>query len=49
MKTLRLIMGDQLCLDINALEDLDPDQDLVLMAEVEDEIIAVKHDKQKLS
>ncbi len=48
MKTLRLIMGDQLSRDISALADLDPDHDLVLMVEVEDEITAVKHHKQKI-
>ena len=48
MKTLRLIMGDQLSQDISALEDLDPDHDLVLMAELQDEITAVKHHKQKI-
>jgi len=48
LKTLRLIMGDQLSRDISTLADLDPDHDLVLMVEVEEEITAVKHHKQKI-
>ena len=48
MKTLRLITGDQLSRDISALEDIDPGNDLVFMAEIEDEITSVQHHKQKI-
>lgn len=48
MKTLRLIMGDQLSREISSLDDIDSGNDLVLMAELEDEITSVKHHKQKI-
>jgi deoxyribodipyrimidine photolyase-related protein len=38
MKTLRLVLGDQLSRDLPSLEDLDPAKDLVLMAEVMSEV-----------
>ena len=49
MKTLRLIMGDQLSRDISALENLDPGNDLVLMVETLDEATSVRHHKQKIA
>ena len=48
MKTLRLILGDQLTDSIAALDDDDPTHDTVLMAEVADETVYVPHHKQKL-
>jgi deoxyribodipyrimidine photolyase-related protein len=48
MKTLRLILGDQLTDGIAALRDADPACDVVLMAEAADETTYVPHHKQKL-
>ena len=49
MKTLRLVLGDQLSRDLPSLTDLDPDKDLVLMAEVMSEVTYVKHHKRKIA
>ena len=46
---LRLVLGDQLSDGLSALRDLDPDRDIVLMAEVRDEATYVKHHKQKIA
>jgi deoxyribodipyrimidine photolyase-related protein len=48
MKTLRLVLGDQLCRTISALRDMDHTRDVVFMAEVHDETTYVPHHKQKL-
>ena len=48
MKTLRLVLGDQLSLQISALRGLDCEHDVVLMAEVADEATAVKRHQQKI-
>jgi deoxyribodipyrimidine photolyase-related protein len=48
MKTLRLVLGDQLCRTISALRDVDHTRDVVFMAEVHDETTYVRHHKQKL-
>jgi deoxyribodipyrimidine photolyase-related protein len=48
MKTLRLILGDQLCRTLSALRDMDHTRDVVFMAEVHDETTYVRHHKQKL-
>jgi len=48
MKTLRIILGDQLSQTISALQDIDPAHDVVLMMEVEDETTYVRHHKQKI-
>ena len=48
MTTLRLVMGDQLSLDLSALADAGPDSDVVLMLEVEEECRYVPHHQQKL-
>lgn len=48
-KTLRLILGDQLSLDISALDGADTDKDVVLMCEVWDEAAYVKHHKKKIA
>ncbi len=48
MGFLRVILGDQLSLDIAALADLEPERDVVLMMEVLEENIHVQHHKQKI-
>ena len=48
VRTLRLILADQLTRGIASLKDLDPAADVVLMAEVMEEATYVKHHKQKL-
>ncbi len=48
MKTLRLILGDQLSDSISSLRDIDPEGDVVLMAEVDGELTRVPHHKQKI-
>jgi deoxyribodipyrimidine photolyase-related protein len=48
MKTLRLVLGHQLCRTISALCDMDHTHDVVFMAEVHDETTYVRHHKQKL-
>ncbi len=48
MKTLRLVLGDQLCRSISALRDIVHDSDVVLMVEVSDETTYVRHHKQKI-
>lgn len=49
MATLRFILGDQLSRSISALEDIDPETDVVFMAEVHDEATYVPHHKQKIA
>lgn len=49
MKTLRLILGDQLSQSISALRDIDYVNDVVLMVEVNDEATYVRHHKQKIA
>ncbi len=49
MKTLRLVLGDQLSRDLPSLATLDPATDLVVMAEVMDEVTYVKHHKRKIA
>ena len=49
MKTLRLILGDQLSLDIASLVGCDKDRDIVFMCEVLDEASYVKHHKKKIA
>ncbi|MEM8863411.1 MAG: cryptochrome/photolyase family protein, partial [Chloroflexota bacterium] len=48
MKTLRLVLGDQLSRPISSLSGLDPNHDIVLMVEVHDETTYVRHHKQKI-
>ena len=48
MKTLRLILGDQLSRLLSALNDLDSSQDVVLMVEVQQENTYVPHHQQKI-
>ena len=48
MTELRIILGDQLSLDLSALDHLDPDHDVVLMMAVMEENTNVGHPKQKI-
>jgi deoxyribodipyrimidine photolyase-related protein len=45
---LRLILGDQLSLNLSSLRDASPEQDLILMCELAVEATYVHHHKQKL-
>ncbi|GAA0791715.1 cryptochrome/photolyase family protein [Marinobacterium sediminicola] len=45
---LRLVLGDQLNLNISSLRDADPSHDLILMCELSVEATYVRHHKQKL-
>lgn len=47
-KILRLILGDQLTHSLSALEGIDVDNDVVLIAEVRSEASYVKHHKKKI-
>lgn len=49
MKTLRLILGDQLSQSISSLKDCDKENDLILMCEVWEEATYVKHHKKKIA
>ncbi len=49
MKTLRFILGDQLTRSIASLTDLDPEWDVVLLAEVHEEATYVRHHQQKIA
>ena len=49
VKTLVLILGDQLSRDLSALDGFDPGRDVVLMVEVADETTYVPHHKQKIA
>ena len=49
MRTLRFILGDQLNRRLSSLTDLDPERDVVLMAEVAAEATYVRHHKQKIA
>jgi len=49
MRTLRLVLGDQLTRGIASLADLDPETDVVLMVEVVEEATYVRHHKQKIA
>lgn len=48
MSVLRIILGDQLSVDISALDDHDPTSDTVLMMEAMEESTYVRHHKQKI-
>ena len=48
LTTLRLILGDQLSTSIATLSDIDKQADQVLMVEVNEEAVYVRHHKQKL-
>jgi len=49
VKTLRLVLGDQLTRSISSLADLDCARDVVLMVEVAAEATYVRHHKQKVA
>ena len=49
MKTLRLVLGDQLTRELASLADLDRERDVILMAEVADETVYVPHHPQKIA
>ncbi|WP_029030578.1 cryptochrome/photolyase family protein [Salinarimonas rosea] len=49
MKTLRLLLGDQLTRAISSLTDLAAERDVVLMVEVAEEATYVRHHKQKIA
>ena len=49
MKTLRIILGDQLSQSISSLHCYHPDTDLILMCEVWKEATYVKHHKKKIA
>lgn len=48
MKTLRLVLGDQLSPSVSALRDIDRARDVVLMVEAREEATYVRHHKQKI-
>jgi len=48
MNTLRVILGDQLSLNLATLDNLDPSRDAILMMEVMEENTYVGHHKQKI-
>ncbi len=48
MSVLRLILGDQLNESISSLSDIDPQHDLIVMCELQEEATYVKHHVKKL-
>ena len=48
MRTLRLILGDQLSKSISSLKNCDKKNDIVFMCEVMEEATYVKHHKKKI-
>jgi deoxyribodipyrimidine photolyase-related protein len=49
MSTLRLILGDQLTPDISSLRDADKSNDIILLCEVFDEAVYVRHHQKKIA
>ena len=49
MSTLRLILGDQLTPDISSLKDADKSNDIILLCEVFDEAVYVRHHQKKIA
>ena len=49
MKTVRLVLGDQLDFCIASLTDIDPVNDIILMAELKEEATYAKHHKKKIA
>ena len=49
MSTLRLILGDQLSPEISSLKDADKLRDIILLCEVFDEAVYVKHHQKKIA
>ena len=46
MRTLRVILWDQLSCDISCLTNIDKNKDIILLAELKDECTYVKHHKK---
>ena len=49
MRTLRVILGDQLSATVSSLEGCDESRDIILMCEVREEATYVKHHKKKIA
>ena len=49
MSTLRLVLGDQLSPEISSLKDADKSRDIILLCEVFDEAVYVKHHQKKIA
>ena len=49
MSTLRLILGDQLSPEISSLKDANKSRDIILLCEVFDEAVYVKHHQKKIA
>ena len=49
MASIRIILGDQLSLDMSSLANIDKNNDIVMMAEVHEEATYVKHHKKKIA
>ena len=49
MSSLRLILGDQLSPEISSLKDADKSRDIILLCEVFDEAVYVKHHQKKIA
>ena len=47
--TIRLVLGDQLSRSLSGLAGLDKERDVVLMAEVIEEVTYVRHHKRKVA
>ena len=48
-RVLRFVLGDQLTRPVSSLRDIDPETDVVAMAEVYDEATYVRHHKKKIA
>ena len=49
MTVLRMILGDQLNHSISSLDDCNKEKDIVLMCEVMEEVVYIKHHKKKIA
>lgn len=49
LSALRIVLGDQLTPGLSALREADPSQDTILMMEVMDEAVHVRHHKKKIA
>jgi deoxyribodipyrimidine photolyase-related protein len=49
LATLRIVLGDQLSLDLSSLNDARKNEDLILMCEVQAEATYVRHHKKKIA
>ena len=48
LKSLRMVLADQLTHTVAALQGIDPEHDVILLAEVRSEASYVKHHKKKI-